>query len=180
VIQKLTIEEIIDQYQDRVYNTCLGFLKNPDEAKDMAQEVFILVFKNLGKFKGDAAYSTWIYRIAVNACLEHVRNSKRKKRSASLVQIDSNAEREMTINSFYHPGVELENKERSVILFHAIDQLPELQKTAFTLHKVEGLSYEEIGKIMKKSLSSVESLMHRAKQNLRIKLKHYYEDQEQD
>ena len=79
------------------------------------------------------------------------------------------------VDVFYHPGVSLENKERSAILFAAIDSLPEPQRIAFTLQKVEGLSIEEISKVMLKTLSSIESLLHRAKHNLRIKLNTYYE-----
>jgi RNA polymerase sigma-70 factor (ECF subfamily) len=177
VFQELTIEEIVEKYQDRVYNTCLGFLKNEEEAQDVAQEVFINIFQHLERFKGDASLSTWIYRIAVNKSLEHIRKSRRLKRQGNILGMDSKTEQTIPANPFYHPGVELENKERAAILFGAIDQLAEPQKIAFTLHKVEGLSYEEISNIMEKSLSSIESLMHRAKMNLRTKLKDYYEEE---
>ena len=76
---------------------------------------------------------------------------------------------------FHHPGVILDNKERASVLFKAIDRLPENQKTAFTLHKLEGLSYQEISEVMKTTLSSVESLMHRAKNNLKKWLAEHYE-----
>ena len=82
------------------------------------------------------------------------------------------------VPNFIHPGVQLENKERSKILFAAINQLPENQKTAFVLHKIEDLSYAEITEVMQVSLSSVESLMFRAKQNLQKLLKDYYEKNE--
>ena len=76
---------------------------------------------------------------------------------------------------FQHPGVELENKEKAAILFKAIDSLPENQKKAFILHKTENLSYEEISEVLKTTISSVESLMFRAKQNLQKILGDYYE-----
>ena len=76
---------------------------------------------------------------------------------------------------FQHPGVKLENKEKAVVLFKAIDKLPDNQKTAFTLHKLQGLSYLEVADIMETSLSSVESLMHRAKNNLKKILSDYYQ-----
>ena len=79
---------------------------------------------------------------------------------------------------FNHPGIALDNKERAAVLFKAIDRLPENQKIAFTLHKVEGLSYQEISDVMKTSVSSVESLMHRAKNNLKKLLRDHYENKE--
>ena len=172
----LSIDEIIETYQDKVFNTCLGFLKNEAEAKDAAQEVFINIYKNVNSFKGESSLSTWIYRITVNICLGELRKTKTKKRWGSIVGTDSKSVTEMVGDPYYHPGIELENKERSAILFKAIETLPEQQKVAFTLHKLENLSYDEIGHIMKKSLSSIESLMHRAKMSLRAKLKDYYEE----
>jgi RNA polymerase sigma-70 factor (ECF subfamily) len=77
---------------------------------------------------------------------------------------------------FNHPGVLLENKEKSATIFKAIHQLPEAQKTVFTLHKVDGKSYKEISEIMEKSLSSLESLMFRAKKNLQQQLEYYYKN----
>jgi len=79
---------------------------------------------------------------------------------------------------FYHPGVKLENKERAAILFQSIEKLPINQRTAFTLHKLENLSYAELAEIMGVSMSSVESLMFRAKQNLRKFLGNYYDQNE--
>lgn len=164
---------LVDQYQAPVYNTCLGFLRNEEDAEDMAQEVFIEAFRSMNKFRGDSQLSTWLYRIAVNKSLEHIRKINRHKRKGDTVSIS--AEMEVGGDRFYHPGIALENKERSSILFDAIDQLVEPQKVAFTLHKVEGLSYEEIARVMDKSVASIESLMHRAKTNLQKLLKVYYE-----
>ena len=131
---------------------------------------------SVAQFKGDSKLSTWLYRITVTKSLDFLRSKKRKKRFAfvqSLFGSDSN-EPLVEQASFVHPGVQLENKERAVILFKAIDKLPENQKTAFTLNKVEGLSYQEVAEVMEVSLSSVESLMFRAKNNLQDHLKDYY------
>lgn len=148
-------------------------LKNAEEAEDMAQEVFIQAFTHWDEFRGDAKTSTWLYRIATNKCLEQLRSSQRLKRSGKMLSIDDKFE--VGAGTFCHPGVALEQKERATILFQAIDDLPEKQRIAFLLHKVEALSYEEVGKIMEKSISSVESLMHRAKLSLRENLRSYYE-----
>jgi RNA polymerase sigma-70 factor (ECF subfamily) len=172
---EIAFRELVEQYEVRVYNTCLGFVKNNEEADDLSQEVFLEIYSSIQNFRGDARLSTWIYRIAVTKSLELLRSRKRKKRFAILKSLFASGNNmPIEIPSFEHPGIQAENKERSIILFQAIDRLPESQKTAFTLHKVEGLSYEEVGNIMGKSVSSVESLMHRARTNLRLILGAYY------
>lgn len=146
----------------------------------MAQEVFVQVFHSIKDFKGDCKLSTWLYRIAVTKSLDFLRARKRKKRFAfvqSLFSTDSN-EPLAEQATFVHPGVQLENKERARILFKAIDKLPENQKIAFTLNKTEGLSYQEIAEIMELSLSSVESLLFRAKSNLQKYLENYYKNKD--
>jgi RNA polymerase sigma-70 factor (ECF subfamily) len=166
---------LIDQYQDKVYNTCIGFVKNPDDADDLTQEVFIEVYNSIHKFRLESKLSTWIYRISVNKSLEYLRKMKRKKRFGFLFAIgDEGKQRGNVELEFNHPGILAENKEKAAILSQAIEKLPENQKIAFTLHKLEDLSYDQISEIMRKSLSSVESLMHRAKLNLRKELFNYY------
>ncbi|MEP1033744.1 RNA polymerase sigma factor [Ekhidna sp.] len=173
-MKEADFRDIVNENQDRVYNTCLGFMKNAVEAQDMAQEVFIHVYQNIAKFKGDSKLSTWIYRITTNKCLEEIRRKGRKKRSAQLSDISDEAIQNQAPD-FFHPGVAMEDKERAAILFEAIEKLPDPQRVAFTLSKIEQLSYEEISKVMEKSISSVESLLFRAKKNLQKLLTHYYE-----
>jgi RNA polymerase sigma factor (sigma-70 family) len=172
--------EVVDHFRDSVFNTALGLLQNHEDAGDISQEVFIEVYQSVGKFRGDAKLSTWIYRITVQKSLEHIRNSRRKKRSGILLSIFGKENMVPVAASapFYHPGVLLENKERAAVLFEALGRLPENQRTAFTLHKIESLSYAEIAEILSISLSSVESLMFRAKQNLQKLLSDYYEKNE--
>lgn len=165
--------ELVDTYQRKVYNTCLGFVKNPEEADDLAQEVFIEIFKSILNFRMESKLSTWIYRIAVSKSLQHLRTVKRKKRFAYLLSFFSDNTAHDIVD-YVHPGIIAENKERSKLLFQAIDKLPETQRTAYTLHKLEDLSYEEIADIMQKTVSSVESIMHRAKLNLQSELYNYY------
>jgi len=167
-------EDIVRDFKDPVYNVCLGMMKSADDAEDLAQEVFITAYKNLGKFKGESKVSTWLYRIAANKCLEAQRRKQRQKRGGQSIPL--NEAPETGSDQFYHPGVEMENRERSAILFTAIDQLPDSQRVAFTLQQVEGLSLIEIGSVMEKTTSSIESLLHRAKTNLRKILRSYYEE----
>jgi RNA polymerase sigma factor (sigma-70 family) len=119
--------------------------------------------------------TSWIYRIAVSKSLEFIRKQKRKKRFAFLQSLTGAENISSDKNTFYHPGIRIENKELAAILFKAIDKLPENQKAAFVLNKVEDLSYAEIAEVMKLSLSSIESLLFRAKQNLQKLLSDYYE-----
>ncbi|NER14152.1 sigma-70 family RNA polymerase sigma factor [Leptobacterium flavescens] len=168
---------LIEDYQQKVFSTCMSFVPNKEDAEDIAQEVFVEVFNSIQKFKGNSKLSTWIYRIAVNKCLEFIRKKNTKKRFAFMQSVFGKsmpADKSSYFTEFNHPGVLLANKEQSEILFKAIDKLPKDQKVVFTLHKIEGLSYKEIGTITEKSLSSVESLMFRAKKNLQKLLHSYY------
>ena len=167
--------QMVQEFQDKVFNTCISLVKNAEDADDLTQEVFIEVFNSISKFREDSRLSTWIYRIAVNKSLEHLRRMKRKKRTGILSWLNKeNQELSQGAIDFNHPGVLAENKEQSRVLFRSIEKLPESQRVAFTLHKLEGLSYDQIADIMQKSLSSIESLMHRAKTNLRKDLYDYY------
>lgn len=166
---------IVEQWQDMVYNTILGIVQNETEAEDLAQDVFIKVFEKIGTFKGDSKFSTWLYRIATTTALDHLRSKKRKKRFGFLQSLGGggNEEKEQ-VPDFHHPGVSLDNKERAAVLFKAIEALPENQKSAYTLHKLEGLSYRDVSEVLNTTVSAVESLMSRANQNLRKQLEDYY------
>ncbi len=169
---ELAFRQLVHDQKDRVYNVALGIVQNESEAEDVTQEVFIEVLESIRHFKGESRLSTWIYRIAITHSLEVVRRRKRKKRYGFMIRLFQQGVDEPGIElpDFVHPGVLMENNEKAVMLFKAIDQLPENQKIAFTLHKIEDLSYDEIARIMNVSLSSVESLIHRAKLNLQKKL----------
>jgi len=160
---------LVEQYQDLVYNTALGIVQNQSDAEDVAQEVFIQVFRSIGSFKSEAKLSTWIYRITTTRSLDLLRAKKSKKRFGLLKRLWETEEESPVenISDFNHPGVSLERKEEAAQLMAAITQLPENQKVAFILHKLEGLSYLEIAEIMGNTLPAVESLMHRARLNLR-------------
>jgi RNA polymerase sigma-70 factor, ECF subfamily len=168
---------IVEKWQDMVYNTALGIVQNAEDAEDISQEVFVQVYQSVHSFKGESKFSTWLYRITIAKALDHERRKKRKKRFAIVKKIFGNPEDEVLLPDFQHPGVAFDKKESAAILFNAIKELPENQKIAFTLHKVDGLSYQEVSDVMKTSVSSVESLMHRAKNNLKKLLETYYKQQ---
>ena len=159
---------LVETYQDMVFNTAIGIVQNAQDAEDVAQEVFIRVFRSIHSFKGESKLSTWIYRITTSCALDLIRSRKSKKRFAFLQRLfGENNEPIYEVPDFNHPGVAMDQKENAAKLFKAIDQLPENQKVAFTLHKLEDLSYQEISEVMQTSVSAVESLMHKAKQNLK-------------
>lgn len=165
---------IVEQWKDMVYNTILGIVQNETEAEDLAQDVFIKVFEKINTFKGDSKFSTWLYRIATTTALDHLRSKKRKKRFGFLQSLGEGSDDKESIPDFHHPGVSLDNKERATVLFKAIESLPENQKVAYTLHKLEGLSYRDVSEVLNTTVSAVESLMSRANQNLRKELEEYY------
>ncbi|HTD93620.1 MAG TPA: sigma-70 family RNA polymerase sigma factor [Chitinophagaceae bacterium] len=159
---------IVETWQNMVYNTALGIVQNAEDAEDIAQEVFVQVYQSISSFKGDSKFSTWLYRIAITKSLDHERHKKRKKRFAFVKSLFGE-ESQIMIHppDFNHPGVVMDKKEEAARLFNAISRLPENQRIAFTLHKMEGLSYQEVSDVMKTTISSVESLMHRARTNLK-------------
>lgn len=168
---------LLDLYQKKVFNTCLSFVPNVEDAEDVAQEVFVEVYNSIGKFKGNSTLSTWIYRISVNKSLEFIRRKNTQKRFGFMQSLTGNTvplDKSWYFTEFNHPGVQLEEKEKKEILFRAIDRLPEAQRIVFTLHNIDGLSYKEVSAISQKSISSVESLLFRAKRNLRKILTTYY------
>jgi RNA polymerase sigma-70 factor (ECF subfamily) len=153
---------------------------NREDAEDIAQEVFLEAFQSIERFRGDAKLSTWIYRISVTKSLDFIRKQNRKKRFSKLRSIfgqEKEIER-LPAPANDNPETIFEQQERANALKQAVDALAENQRIAITLHKYEGFSYKEVADIMGTSVSSVESLIHRAKQNLRKKLYAYYDKRE--
>ncbi|GAB2831360.1 RNA polymerase sigma factor [Ferruginibacter profundus] len=168
-------KKLVDEWQDMVYNTALGIVQNEDDADDITQDVFIQVYQSVSSFKGESKFSTWLYRIVISKALDHVKKKKRKKRFAFVQSLFGTAsEEEIHPEEFNHPGVLMENRERAAELFKAMEQLPDNQRIAFTLHKLEAQKHQDIAAIMNISLTAVESLIARAKGNLRKTLNAYY------
>jgi RNA polymerase sigma-70 factor (ECF subfamily) len=151
----------------------MGFVHDKDDAADLTQDVFIKVYKSLSGFKSDSAFSTWIYRIAVNICLNKVRKSPGKiifQHIDTLFGSDKD-------KAFLIPASETDNPENIIIrsehfewLQKALDSLPENQRTAIILSKYDDLPQKEIAVIMNTSEGAVEALIQRGKKNLRNKL----------
>jgi RNA polymerase sigma-70 factor (ECF subfamily) len=179
IIEKLqagneqAFKTLVEQYQKPVVNTCFGILHDKDDAEDVAQEVFIEVFRSVKNFRADSKISTWLYRIAVNRSLNFLRDNKKRKWFQSFedaVKSQNTRLEKLTAENHEDAGFNLENNQRANMLHEAMNALPKNQKIAFTLNKYEDLSYKEISQVMDLSISSVESLIHRAKKSLQKKL----------
>ena len=168
---------LVDEHQRKVLNTCYRFVGSREDAEDLTQEVFLEVYKSISSFRGDSKISTWIYRIAVSKSLDFIRRKKRKKRFAIFKSTfnDDEVEEDIPDNQNLNPGSRIEEQDRIRILNEAIESLPENQRAAFTLSKYDEMSYKEIAEILNTTVASVESLIHRAKQNLKKRLQNYYE-----
>ncbi len=172
---KKTYQELVKVFAKPIFNTCFYILQNKEEAEDVTQDIFVTVFQSITFFKGDSKLSTWIYRIAINKCQELLRYKKRKKRFGIHIPIFGSSIEIKT----EAPDEILHQEERKKIFYSAISKLPENQQIAYTLYNMEELSYHEIAEAMNLSLSAIESLIFRSKQNLRKLLAEYYEINEQ-
>ena len=162
-------KSIYDEYSQMVYNVSLNYLQNTEDAEDVTQEVFVKIYKNLDQFDGHSSIKTWIYRICINASLDFLKAQKNKKSIIFNFSIFNNFNVLPVVSDFNHPGVLLENKEGLESLFSKINELPVNQKTALLLKAVEDLSQKEIAEVMNMNEKAVESLLSRARKNLKEK-----------
>lgn len=167
---------LVDEFQQKVINICYGFTHQKEDAMNLAQEVFVEVYQSISSFRQDAKLSTWIYRIAVNKSLNHLRKNKRNRLVETWDNLFGNENINNAVPLNDHADKNYIDMERRSIINKALDSLPDAQKTAFTLHKLEDFSYQQISETMRVSVPAVESLMHRAKMNLQKKLVNYYKD----
>jgi len=164
---------LVEQHQQMVFRTCMGFVHNREDAEDLAQDVFVQAYRSLSGFKGESAFSTWIYRIAVNASLNKIRKSSRNsvfQRLDALFGQDRNKELSLPLDSPENPEEILIKEEYAVWIRKALDSLPDNQKTAVILSKYDDLPQKEIAEIMNLTEGAVVALLPRAKKNLREKL----------
>lgn len=167
---------LYEQYNILVYNVALNYLQNTEDAEEITQDVFVQLHQSLSTFKNESTLKTWIYKITINKCLDFIKHKNSKKRFFIFGKKSNNESEMQNISNFEHPGILLENKEKAAILFGVINELSENQKTAFILSKLDGMSNPEISEIMEVSISSVESLIFRAKGTLKEKLSKKFTD----
>ncbi len=169
---------LVDQHQEMVVNVCNSFLHNTDDALDVSQDVFIKIFESIHKYKGQAKLSTWIYRIAVNHSLNHIRSKKRRNWLNTLDNL-FNGDDDKPV---YEPADEgsyeqqLEAEEEQKVMIKALQKLPEKQKTALTLNSYEEMAYKDIAEVMQIPVNQVGVLITRARKSVQQYLIDYYKN----
>lgn len=164
--------QLVDRYKDLVYTLALRMLKHKEEAEEVAQDTFIKVFKSLDKFKGDSKFSTWIYKVAYNTCLDNI---KKNKKHLNNVAID-----EYTFNKLDTIDNALDNiikEEKSALIKNCINKLPEDSSALLTLFYFEELSLDEISKIINIEANTVKVKLFRARKKLAVILEQYLQPQ---
>jgi RNA polymerase sigma-70 factor (ECF subfamily) len=163
---------LIEKYKKLVYHTVFRIVRDRDDADDLFQEVFLEVFRSVHHLRNENDLSGWIFRIArkKSLCFLRKKNPAKVHAGSLLSNLESNghyADRKT-------PARMLEDKEASRILFAAIDRLPDMQRKVLLMHKFEDRSHQEIGEMLNLTRASVESLIYRAKYNLRRSLHSYF------
>ncbi|HAK88363.1 MAG: hypothetical protein A2077_06865 [Nitrospirae bacterium GWC2_46_6] len=158
--------EIVELYRKPLMNFIARFIGDKAEAEDITQEVFLRVFKAAKNYKPKAKFKTWLFKIAINYCLNEIRATKNGPQFVDLFQLNEAGFVAVAPDS-YSPEKAFETRELGDILRKAIANLPEKQRTALLLQKYEDFSYDEISRIMGCSVSAIESLIQRARQNLK-------------
>ncbi len=161
-------KELFDTYHKSVFRLCLRMLRNSQEAEDMTQDVFLKVFLQIKKFRGESSISTWLYRIAVNLCLNHLR----RKKYARFLSLDFLAEKgkQPAQQPEKEPLARLTQEEKKALVWNAVDSLPKNQRVAVILNHYMDFSYDEIAETMELSAASVRSLLFRGKKSLQKRL----------
>jgi RNA polymerase sigma-70 factor (ECF subfamily) len=169
---KQAFDVLVLKYQNKIIQLVYRYVHDPDEAMDVAQEAFIKAYKAIGRFRGDSAFYTWIYRIAINTAKNHLVASGRRPPqgdidAADAEQYDSGA----GLREYATPERLLLKDEIQATISSAIEELPDDLRTAITLRELEGLSYEEIAQTMDCPIGTVRSRIFRAREAIDSKLR---------
>lgn len=156
-------EEFVGKHEDRIFNLCLYMLASSQDAQDAAQDTFIKAYRGLKDFRPDASLYTWVYRIAVNTCLDHKKKSRNDPLKGEALSEQLQAS-DQSPEGHYHA------KKTAEALRMALQQLPEKLRSAIVLKEIEGLSYEEIAQVLDISLGTVKSRISRAREELKLLL----------
>ncbi len=173
---KASFDELVLKHKDRLFNLCYRFMGDYQEANDSAQETFVKIYQSLKRFRFESTFSTWLYRIAVNTCKNKLKSLEYRHRKKMVpLHNPKNPERGTLSTELrdetQSPAMELEKKERLMLIQKAIDSLPEEKKAVVVLRDIEGLPYEEIANITGYNLGTVKSKLSRARADLRKKLR---------
>jgi RNA polymerase sigma-70 factor (ECF subfamily) len=169
---KSAFDILVLKYQSKIIQLVNRYVHDPDEAMDVAQEAFIKAYRAIGRFRGDSAFYTWIYRIAINTAKNYLVASGRRPPAGDIDAQDAEQyEGAMGLREYATPERMLLKDEIEKTVASAIDELPDDLKTAITLRELEGLSYEEIAQAMECPIGTVRSRIFRARDTIDTKLK---------
>ncbi len=177
----VAFEFLVDRFQRKIIRFMSGWTRNAEQAEDLAQEVFLRIYKSRKTYLPTAKFSTWLYRIAHNVASNHVRDiSARREYQLSKAGNGSTSglllENIAVSPSGFQPTRNMDHQERSRIIIVALEALGERQRTAILLSKFEGMSYQEIGETMGLTVQAVKSLLMRARVNLKNLLEPYMQE----
>lgn len=172
---RAAFQELVEKYQRRIVSLALGMVHNPDDAMEIAQETFVKAYENIGNFKGESSVYTWLYRIAVNKAIDF----RRRQRRQSTVSFDNprpehegqTFEETLQEERPFGPDQRAQAQQVGERVAEAIDELTPDHKAVILLREVEGLSYEEISRVMHCSKGTVMSRLHYARKRLQKKLR---------
>ena len=173
-------EELIARHRDKIYARAFSMLRNEDEANDLSQEAWVKAWQRLKQFQGDSSVVTWMTRITINLCLDHLRKRKRQ-RSESIEKMEEDSggvERLMPV-VLPNPTRRLEREELRARIDQALDQLSEAHRAALVLHEFEGLEYKEIAKRMDCSIGTVMSRLFYARKRMAGLMAGWMKEQEE-
>ena len=160
-------ELLVTAYEKNVYNVALQMTGNREDAQDMTQEAFIKAYNSLSGFRGDSRFSSWLYRIVSNVCLDYKRKQSRRPASSLTVEDDEGEEQQLDVaDESQSPEALLERKLTREAVRKGLRQLPDEQRQILLLREIQGLSYEEIGEVMDLEAGTVKSRIFRARKKL--------------
>ena len=168
---KRAFDMLVLKYQHKIINLISRYLRNSNDVQDVAQEAFIKAYRALPRFRGDSAFYTWIYRIAINTAKNHLVSMGRRPPASDIDAMDAELyEDNMNIRENATPERLLLKDEIEKVVFSAMDDLPDDLRTAITLRELEGLSYEEIAEAMECPVGTVRSRIFRARDAINSKI----------
>ena len=171
-------EEIVSRYESKVYNMAMRFTRNNEDAEEVLQDVFSTIYQKVDGFQGKSAFSSWLYRIVVNAAFMKLR--KRKQHNTISLEDLAPAVRQHCVDKEALFNARSDNftstREVREVLSSAISRLPEQYRAVFILRDIDGMSNQEVGEILTLSIPAVKSRLHRSRLMLRKKLQRYYQD----
>jgi len=173
-------EQLLDRYEDKIFRLAYRFVRNETEAKEILQDTFLTIWRKLDTFKGDAQFSSWLYRVAANAALMRLRSQRRHPEVSTedlpIGYLDNYGQLPPVIENWAkRPDEELASDELRRHIQSAVDALPEIYRTVFLIRDVEGLSTEETAEVLQISVPTVKTRLHRARIALRDAITGYFD-----